>query len=80
MSLDEFNEELAGLGLVGPMGEIRLCDGSFVLVYKLRSDGSHKHIAPGSTLNDAQRRATIEELRRHLSKVEINRNPNPDFQ
>jgi hypothetical protein len=56
----------------GYVGEIRLCDGSFVLIYKLISDGSHKHIAPGSTLNGAQRKATIVELRRHLSAVDSN--------
>lgn len=36
MELDAFNAELIELGLSGPMGEIPLPDGSFVLVYKYK--------------------------------------------
>jgi hypothetical protein len=80
MSLDEFNDELVKLGLVGPMGERRLCDGSFILIYKYRPDGSHKRVPPGSSLTPDQRRTTITELHRHLCAVENNRNPEPSEQ
>jgi len=73
VELDAFNAELTKLGLVGPMGEMRLPDGSFVLVYKNTADGSHKHIQPGSSLTPAQRADTIAELKRHLSVIESNR-------
>lgn len=73
MELDAFDAELAGLGLAGPMGEMRLPSGDFVLVYKYIADGSHKHIPPGSSLTPEQRRDTINELKRHLSVIENNR-------
>lgn len=73
MELDAFNAELIELGLVGPMGELRLPDGSFVLIYKYTADGSQKHISPGSSLTPEQRLDTVTELRRHLSVIENNR-------
>jgi hypothetical protein len=73
VELDAFNAELIGLGLAGPMGELRLPNGSFVLIYKLLADGSQKHIPPGSSLTPIQRADTIAELRRHLSVIENNR-------
>lgn len=73
MELDAFDAELVELGLAGPMGEMRLPDGSFVLIYKYKPDGSQKHIPPGSSLTSDQRLDTIIELRRHLSVIESNR-------
>ncbi len=74
MELDEFNAELKKLGLSGPMGEVKLAWGTFVLIYKYLHDGSHKHIPPGSSLTPEQRADTIAELRRHLTTIETNRN------
>ena len=73
MELDEFNAELLSLGLTGPMGEIRLPDGNFVLIYKFKGDGSNKHIPPGSNLTPQQRTDTIAEMKRHLTTIASNR-------
>jgi hypothetical protein len=73
VELDAFNAELGELGLAGPMGELRLPDGSFVLIYKNTADGSHKHIPPGSSLTPDQRADTIAELKRHLAAIENKR-------
>lgn len=50
MDSSEYDRQLRLLGLHGPMGELRLADGSFILVYKL-PDGTHKHLSPPDTLS-----------------------------
>ena len=65
MDVDGFDRALRSLGLHGPMGEMRLPKGQFVLIYKM-PDGSHKWLPPPSTMTAEQRDEQIADLKRHL--------------
>ncbi len=72
MDAEEYDRQLRKLGLSGPMGELRLDDGTFVLVYKM-PDRSRKHLAPPSSLTPEQRADVIAELKRHLGIIATRR-------
>ncbi len=72
MDLHEYNRQITALGLHGPMGELRLPSGNFVLVYKM-PDGAHKHLPPATSLTDEQRAEIIDGLKHHLGIIENNR-------
>jgi hypothetical protein len=71
MTVEEFNQELALLGVHGPMGELKQ-DGVLVLAYKL-FDGSTKFFPPAVSMTPAQRAATIQMLKEHLGLVNSRR-------
>jgi hypothetical protein len=68
MEVDEYDAQLRRLGLHGPMGELRLDSGKFVLVYKM-PDGSHRYLAPPSSMTPEMRSDQIEALRQHLEAL-----------
>lgn len=69
MDTPEYDRQLRLLGLHGPMGELILPSGAFVLVYKM-PDGSHKHLPPSSDLTAEHRVELIDAPKRHLGAID----------
>ena len=77
MDAAEYEHQLQVLlGVRGPMGHLR-CDGVDFLVYRL-PDGGQIQNPPPDKMTGAQRKAVIEQLRKHLGLVALNRRINDE--